>query len=177
MRAAWIVILVLLLLAPPPAGGASHDDYTASGEIIYDGTETGKVVVIMATIMECGCVGDLSPFIGPVEEWLNISDDFRYVEFGQRGTQNIFEHREAADIFFGNGDGQVDVGEAARIWDGLVNVGQFRGWGQGQYEITNPTRKRRSARAHTLLAATHRDRRLLLRTPGRIVEHLAAEAR
>jgi len=40
------------------------------------------------------------------------------------------------------------------------------------YEITNLTQKRRAARAHTILATTDLDRRLLLETPGEIRRRL-----
>jgi acyl-CoA thioester hydrolase len=42
------------------------------------------------------------------------------------------------------------------------------------YEITNLTRKRRTARAHTILATTDRDRNLLLETPDEIQRRLLA---
>jgi acyl-CoA thioesterase FadM len=42
------------------------------------------------------------------------------------------------------------------------------------YEITNLTHKRRSARAHTILATTDMDRNLLLETPDEIRRRLRA---
>jgi acyl-CoA thioester hydrolase len=42
------------------------------------------------------------------------------------------------------------------------------------YEITNLTRKRRSARAHTILATTDLERNLLLETPDAIQRRLRA---
>ena len=42
------------------------------------------------------------------------------------------------------------------------------------YEITNLTRKRRSARAHTILATTDLERKLLLETPDAIQRRLRA---
>ena len=42
------------------------------------------------------------------------------------------------------------------------------------YEITNLTRKRRSARAHTILATTDLERNLLLETPDAIQRRLLA---
>jgi acyl-CoA thioester hydrolase len=43
------------------------------------------------------------------------------------------------------------------------------------YEIINLTQERRAARAHTVLAATDRDGRLLYRTPSAILERLAPD--
>ncbi len=42
------------------------------------------------------------------------------------------------------------------------------------YEVHNLTREKRSARAHTILATTDRDRRLLLETPDEIQRRLLA---
>ena len=42
------------------------------------------------------------------------------------------------------------------------------------YEITNLTRQRRSARAHTILATTDLERNLLLETPDEIRRRLRA---
>jgi acyl-CoA thioester hydrolase len=43
------------------------------------------------------------------------------------------------------------------------------------YEITNLTKQRRSARGHTILATTDRDRSLLLETPDAIQRRLLAQ--
>ena len=44
-----------------------------------------------------------------------------------------------------------------------------------EYEITNLTRGRRAARAHTVLVTTDREGRMLVRTPEAILERLGAE--
>jgi acyl-CoA thioester hydrolase len=96
-------------------------------------------------VRECGL--DIGDLIGPRYRFLMIESSCRYT----------------APLTYGD---RVRVEAWFRDVAHRLNIG---------YEITNLTQGKRAARAHTVLATTNSEGRLLLRTPDAILERIGVD--
>ena len=106
---------------------------------------------------------------------------YKYLELAR--TQLLRCRKLDADDLIGLGMGLVMIESSCRYASPLFYADRFRvsAWFRDvkhrvfiAYEVTNLTRDRRAARAHTIFAATDHEGRMLLRTPPAILERLDA---
>ena len=107
---------------------------------------------------------------------------YKYLELAR--TQLLRSRKLDADDLIGLGIGLVMIEGACRYASPLFYADRVRvsAWFRDikhrifiAYEVTNLTRDRRAARAHTIFTTTNREGRMLLRTPAEILARLEPE--